>query len=90
MDALANMGAHKPIPEEIDTTVLPNFNLQGIKLMTLTQSLAYKAILHKQPPNYKRSTLMNLNITHRAIHTITQIMETDKSIWEKGRNVEIQ
>ena len=89
-DALANAGAHKPTPDEIDTIVPPNFNLNGAKLATLTQALAHEAILDKRLPPYKRSTLMNLDIARHAIHTITQTMETDKSIWEKVRNVEIR
>ena len=52
-DALANAGAHKLTPNEIDTTVLPNFNLNGAKLATLTQALAHKAILDKRPPHTK-------------------------------------
>ena len=89
-DALANTGAHKLTPDEIDTTVPPNFNLNGTKLVTLTQALAHEAILDKRPPPYKRSTLMNLNIARHAIHAITQTMETDKPIWEKVRNMEIR
>lgn len=43
-DKLAKEGANKPIADELDLSIPDDFNLQGAKLSTITQALAYKGI----------------------------------------------
>jgi ribonuclease HI len=43
-DRMANLGAQKDHPDEIDLVVQPHCRITGAKLSKLTQSLAYKGI----------------------------------------------
>jgi len=49
-DRLAKEGAINPTPDVLDLSVLDNFNVQGAKLRSLTQALAYRGIRNSRPP----------------------------------------
>ncbi|KAF8833061.1 hypothetical protein BDN67DRAFT_917680, partial [Paxillus ammoniavirescens] len=90
-DRLANIGAQKPQANNIEMAVPDAFNMQGAKLETITQSMAYQGIKErKSEVSYKRSTLMNLDIACHAIHAISGYMETDQTIWENCRHADIR
>ena len=89
-DDLANQGAHKPHPDEINRDIPENFQLRGVKLTTLTQKIAYDAIRWRQTTPYTRQTLMNLDITRHAIRDITNNLETDESLWNNLRHPDIR
>ena len=48
-DQLAKEGANKPLPDELDLSVPITFDLQGAKLATLTQAIAYRGIMESHP-----------------------------------------
>ena len=48
-NCLAKEGATKPIPDVLDLNIPDNFNVQGAKILTLTQAIAYKGILQRKP-----------------------------------------
>ncbi|KAF8545957.1 ribonuclease H-like protein [Imleria badia] len=80
-DMLANQGARKNHPDQIDCDVPENFRLQGVKLTTLTQQIAYQAIRERHNTPYMRSTLVNLDVTRYAVQDITHNLETDATLW---------
>ena len=48
-DRLAKEGTEKQLPDLLDLDVLENFDIQGTKLKTMTQALAYKGIMKNKP-----------------------------------------
>ncbi|KAF8133698.1 ribonuclease H-like protein, partial [Boletus edulis] len=89
-DELANQGAQKNEPDQIDTTVPENFKANGIRLSTITQKTAYQAIKAKKNHPYTRQTLINLDITRYAMKDITGNTETDASLWKNIRHPDIR
>jgi len=63
VDQLANDGARKNEYDNIDTYVPKNFDLQGAKLASISQHLAYKGITEKTHLEYNCPTLSLLDIT---------------------------
>jgi ribonuclease HI len=89
-DRLAKEGADKPDPDIVDTTIPKEFDLQGAKLATISQSTAYKGILERKPPLLRRTTLTNLQTTREALASFHSDQETDKTIWNGLRNTAIR
>ncbi|KIK47102.1 hypothetical protein CY34DRAFT_766822 [Suillus luteus UH-Slu-Lm8-n1] len=87
-DKLAK-GANKPIADELDLYVPDDFNLQGAKLSSITQALAYKGIREHIPFTPRRKTTSNLDITRFAIQDMSKQLETDTSIWTGCRNKDL-
>ncbi|ETW82840.1 ribonuclease H [Heterobasidion irregulare TC 32-1] len=90
-DALARKGATKQNYNEIDLTVPPEFDLQGAKLATITQTMAYQGVLkekHKKHTDQK-TTMMRLDITQYAIERINGNLEADQSIWHSCQSKDI-
>ncbi|KAG2034361.1 hypothetical protein BDR03DRAFT_935320 [Suillus americanus] len=63
-DLLANEGARKNTPDNIDTTIPPEFDLQGARLSTIMQSHTYKGIKTLMNLSYTRATLSHLDIAN--------------------------
>jgi len=47
-DRLAKLGANKQDPDKLDLEIPPEFNIQGAKLATLMQAMAYKGTLERK------------------------------------------
>jgi hypothetical protein len=88
-DQLALTGALRPEPDELDTYVPRNFDLQGAKLSAITQKLAYQAITNTPNPEYKRTTSSLLDLTRYAVESLTSSLETDGAIWKGCRHKDI-
>ena len=88
-DRLAGEGARKPIPDEIDTSVPSNFDPTGVRLHSLTQHLAYTALLQSRPPPPSATTTTNLAVTRDAVHAHTSHLETNMSLWKNTRHPDI-
>ncbi|KAG2140057.1 ribonuclease H-like protein [Suillus clintonianus] len=88
-DALASEGAMKDTYDDINTTIPPEFDLQGAKLSSITQKIAYDGIKNMTHLPYNRNTLGHLDIARYAIQKITNNLETDSTIWRKCRNKDI-
>jgi len=80
-DCLAKLGANKQDPDELDLEIPPEFNIQGAKLATLTQAMAYKGILERKKPEPRNVTNNNLRLTQNAICQQTNEEETEAAIW---------
>ena len=80
-DQLAKEGAEKANPDELNLEIPKEFDLQGAKLATLSQAIAYKGILEQRGPYTRPVTLNNLESAQIAIAEYTQTLETDKTIW---------
>jgi len=89
-DRLAKAGAEKQIPDHLDLTVPQEFDLQGAKLSTLTQSIAYKGIIqNKNPPDHP-SSMRNLQTMRDTVVRFTNSLETDETLWHNMRHKEIR
>jgi ribonuclease HI len=88
-DSLTNDGALKEDTDIIDTCVPRNFDLQGTKLTTITQKLAYQAITKKTHLEYNRTMLGLLDITRFAVKVLSKNEETDNTIWHSCRSKDL-
>lgn len=88
-DQLTLTGAQRQVPDELNTFVPRNFDLQGMKLSMITQQLAYRAIANTTHLEYKRTTLSLLDLTRYGIETLTSTLETDTAIWKGCRHKDI-
>jgi len=80
-DALAKQGANKQTPDTLNLEIPPEFDVQGVKLPTLTQVTAYKGILERRESEQYKTTEKNMKLTRTAIKRITGEAETDATIW---------
>ncbi|KAG1820375.1 ribonuclease H-like protein [Suillus subaureus] len=88
-DQLALTGTLCQEPDKLDTYVPRNFNLQGAKLLMITQKLAYKVIANTANLEYKKTTLSLLDLTRYAIESLTSSLKTDATIWKGCRHKDI-
>ena len=84
-DKLAKEGAGKEIGDAISTHIPIEFDLQGAKLATLTQAVAYKGIRERKTVQPHQTTAENLDPTRNAIMTYTGESETNETIWKSIR-----
>jgi hypothetical protein len=89
-DRLAKEGASKPETDELNLEIPIEFDIQGAKLKTLTQALAYKGIQERNIPDERETTNNNLAITRAALATQTGEIETDETLWKGTRNPTIR
>jgi ribonuclease HI len=82
---LASEGARKHTRERLNLEIPNKFNLQGAKLTTLTQALAYRGIQENKEKTPRLSTERNLDLTREAIRRHTDELEPDATIWSNLR-----
>ena len=80
-DRLAKEGANKQTPDELDLDVPDEFNIQGEKLRTITQALAYRGIMEKRLRLTREGSEENIGEARRAIAMINKSQETAETIW---------
>jgi len=85
-DKLAKEGARMEQLNQIDLQIPQEFDIQGAKLVTLDQSMAYQGIQEKRPKPQCNSTRENLLTAKAAIEAINGTKEADKTIWINARN----
>lgn len=79
-DALAKRGAEKEIPDEIDLTIPMEYDLQGAKMSTITQKIAYQGIMKQKPRRDRGPTAANLHRTREALEAKkVRVMNSDDS-----------
>jgi hypothetical protein len=81
-NALAKRGAEKEMPDELDLTIPMEFDIQGTKMSTITQAIAYQGIMIRRPQRDRRPTAGNLNLTREAIEAYCGTLETDETLWK--------
>jgi hypothetical protein len=86
-DKFANEGALKATPDKIDMSVDPKLTVTGIKLMALTQKLAYKVIWEEKMAKYGPRNRTQINIEHTKACTEDAFGKTptEGRIWKKLR-----
>jgi len=89
-NALAKQGVNKRLPDPLNLDVPEDFNIQGAKLQTLTQSTTYKGILEQQHYEPRNTSEKNLQLTRMAIKRITGGIETNAVIWKGTRKKTIR
>ena len=70
---------------KLELNIPNNFYVQGAKLTTLTQSIAYKGILERKRTLLHPSSLNNIQQTREVIKRITGSEENDATIWLSTR-----
>ncbi|KAJ3834377.1 hypothetical protein F5878DRAFT_589510, partial [Lentinula raphanica] len=95
-DHLASEGRQKAHPDEINLEIPPNLKLTGLKLKSITQSLAEKAlkIKKKRVPSYRkklerRATRCNIGRTQACIEETTGSSPSEALIWRSIRHKDI-
>ena len=73
----------KANPDELNLEIPKEFDLQGAKLATLSQAIAYKGILEQRGPYTQPATSNNLESAQIAIAEYTQTLETNETIWHR-------
>ena len=89
-DQLAKEGASKHTADELSLDIPKTFDLQGAKLSALTQAIAYRGIMERQPTRLRITTSRNIQLTREAIQNYNNILETDETIWTNMRRNTLQ
>ena len=89
-DRLAKDGADKPEADILSLEIPKEFDLQGAKLATITQSTAYRGIRERRTQPPRPTTSRNIQIVRNAIQEYNGHLETDESIWLGARNNNIR
>jgi len=74
----------------MDLEVPKEFDLQGAKLATLTQALAYRGIMERKTHRRRPTTETNLQRTREALANYHSDLETDETIWRGTRNTALR
>ena len=67
-----------------------SFDLQGAKLTTMTQALAYQGIMALRNPHPRMAPTQNLEWTRRVIQIYQGSLEMDEAIWQSIRKCTIR
>ena len=89
-DRLAKEGANKPTQNTLHLDIPKEFDLQGAKLSSLSQAIAYQGIMERKPPCIRPSTDMNLHRIREALQEYHGDLETDETLWNGTRNNNIR
>ena len=89
-DRLAKEGTQKAILDDLPLDIPPDYDLQGAKLASMTQALAYRGICEQNNPPPRLTTMGNLEATKIAIRNFTLSHETESSIWKGMRKKSIR
>ena len=84
-DKLAKEGAEKETQDNLPLEIPKEFDLQGAKLSTLTQAIAYRGIREWKKEPQRPTTNRNLDLIREAIENHTGNSETDETIWKSLR-----
>lgn len=84
-DKLAKEGANKHAPDVLTLEVPKEYDLQGAKLATLTQAVAYKGIRLQATTPPRPATNRNLETIRQTIYAYQGSLETDRTIWNNLR-----
>ena len=84
-DKLAKEGARKDTPDTLSLSIPEEFDLQGAKLATISQALAYRGIRERGKKDARTVTDANIEAARVAITAYTGLDETDGTIWRSTR-----
>lgn len=86
---LCSLGANKDSPDPMNLEIPDEFEIQGVKLATLTQATVYKGILACKRSEPRPMTEKNTRLARTAIKRVTGELETDATIWNSTRKASI-
>ncbi|KAH9035247.1 hypothetical protein EDB85DRAFT_1863329, partial [Lactarius pseudohatsudake] len=89
-DQLARQGAEKEETDNIPLEIPDHFDLQGAKLATITQAIAYKGIQENITKAPRRTTMTNLEMVRNDLRDQTGTLETNESIWKNIRKIPVR
>jgi ribonuclease HI len=89
-DRLAEIGAKKDVPDNIDLSIPPRFDIQGAKMSALTQRIAYQGIMSHRQRTPQRNTTHNLDMMRHALEEIAGHMENDETLWRNCQRKDIR
>ena len=89
-DRLAKEGAKKDAPDTLNLDIPIEFDLQGAKLASISQRLAYKGIRGRIPRRDRRATTINVLRTSATLEEYNQEAENEESIWRGIQNPTIR
>ena len=81
-DQLAKAGAEKEEADTLDLSIPINFDLQGAKLKTLTQRVAYRGIMERRKITRRKAADESLEKVRAALNEYNGELETDETIWK--------
>lgn len=84
-DALAKQGADKETPDEFSLEIPAHFDVQGAKLASISQAIAYRGLREANIPAPRRTTISNLEMIRAEIQQVSGELERDETIWESLR-----
>ena len=87
-DQMANLGARKDQPDEVELTIRPAHRLTGAKLSQLTQSIAYKGIWQKKLQlnlHLRRATTQMIDKIQNKVEDATRKIPSKDQIWKAIR-----
>jgi hypothetical protein len=74
------------MPDHIDLSIPMEFDIQGEKLIALTQATAYRGIMERKPKREREAAKVNLQRTREAVGEYCGAHETNETIWQSLRN----
>ena len=89
-DKLAKEGASKHEPDPLPLLIPNEFDLQGAKLATISQAIAYRGIRRTKPRTPRPTTNQNIDRAREAIEALTGALETTETIWRSIRKRSIR
>ena len=85
-DRLTTEAVNKPSPDNLYLDIQKEFDLQGAKLVVISQATAYHGIKERTPPRSRPTTNINLHNIREALLAYHGELETDETIWNGTRN----
>jgi ribonuclease HI len=79
---LAKNRMEKKEPDTFSLEIPERFDLQGAKLLKITQAIAYKGINHQKTRHSRNTMSNNLERIREDIHTHSGQQEKDETIWK--------
>jgi ribonuclease HI/exonuclease III len=85
-DALAKEGAEKDEPDDVDLSIPPAFDIQGVKSTAATQRVLNRGIIERQERPVRHRMQRNLDIASQALKNGPFVPKTEEAIWKGMRS----
>ncbi|KAF7976795.1 hypothetical protein HWV62_5646, partial [Athelia sp. TMB] len=89
-DKLAGAGADKAHQDGINLAIKDQFDVAGAQLSTITQALAYKALIEKKDLPRRNGTIATLDMTRHAVKDNFGYTPNDERIWKSIVNKDVR
>jgi hypothetical protein len=76
---------HEQVDKRVQIDIPAKFDLQGAKLTSITQAIAYEGLKELAPNPKRNTTNLNLEKVRREIAECTGTQETNEAIWNHIR-----